>query len=203
MHHYRRPKKLLGLKQLPVLEYTQNGQRCLKMDPAEIIHFLATVMVEAPSAVAAQRIMKPPLTPSSGRVELHEWLEDLQSLAAYLTLPRLCAVPIKDFATAADKEFFHKQHVSLYDFEQALRESKELCAEMDELLGLLDTEIMESDLAVNGGAVGGMSCDDLDIVPELRNLTVVKAITFPPRVKKYMMHHLRGAGVKTYNDHAV
>ena len=49
----------------------------------------------------------------------------------------------------------------------------------------------------------GLSWDDVLLLPELRTLSVVKGVGWPPKVHAYVTSAYAKAGVPTYFEHAI
>ena len=67
-------------------------------------------------------------------------------------------------------------------YEEALGNSDELVAELNEKLKELEPLICCEDCCTEGG----LSLDDIDLWSRLRSLTIVKGLVFPPKVRAYM-----------------
>ncbi|WP_414502277.1 glutaredoxin 2 [Zymobacter sp. IVIA_5232.4 C2] len=119
------------------------------------------------------------------RPEIAEWTKSVMPIVMRLTMPRWVKVPLKEFATESARSYFrhNKEKMIGISFDEALPQTDSLLAELQPHLDAL-VPLIASPEAVNGA----LSEDDFTLFPVLRQLTVVKGLTFPPAVNAYLHH---------------
>ena len=82
-----------------------------------------------------------------------------------------------------------------FDYEQAVANDAANQKAMEQRLNRLN-ELLESDIALNRAT--GLTWDDLTYLPELRTLSCVEGLQWPPRLKTYVVAAFERAHVQTY-----
>lgn len=119
------------------------------------------------------------------RPEIAQWAKDVMPIVMPLAMPRWVQVPLKEFATESARSYFrhNKEKMIGISFDEALAQTDALLAKLQPHLHAL-VPLIASPEAVNGA----LSEDDFILFPILRQLTVVKGLTFPPAVSAYLQH---------------
>jgi len=144
-----------------------------------------------------EREGSPLLKPDTKRTDLEPWANSLSSAGNDLLKPRVRKIYKRDFATTADLEY----HANKYkvNFDELFAKSGEFIKIVNE--GLKQFEgLIKGDKTLNAG---GLSYDDIKYLPVLRNITVVKGLTWPPKVKEYVEVNCNKGGLKIYFDQAI
>lgn len=99
-----------------------------------------------------------------------------------LLYPRWLMIELPEYGSEAAKAWFTKNKSAMIgmSFEEAFSQSDEYLPKMNALLEKLDWLTLPSE---RGNTI---SYDDVNLYPHLRNLTVVKGIQFPQRVRQYI-----------------
>ncbi|WP_104403183.1 glutaredoxin 2 [Vibrio penaeicida] len=99
-----------------------------------------------------------------------------------LLYPRWLMIELPEYGSEAAKTWFTKNKSAMIgmSFEEAFSKSDEYLPKMNALLEKLDWLTLPSE---RGNTI---SYDDVNLYPHLRNLTVVKGIQFPQRVRQYI-----------------
>ena len=193
------PKALTGEKVLPVLELNdkQTGEKQLLRESLDIIGKLN----------ADGWLEENPLSPRSVDETLKKWESEFQPLHQTLTRPRVIKLPPEvavDFATEADRTYqMNKYTKKGFDYDAAWAKSDETKEAVAKSLNRL-AEILEernessSTLTLSGGEKYDMN--DCIYLPDLRRLTCVKEVKWPPIVRKYVDDACKAAGVVTYDS---
>jgi len=101
-----------------------------------------------------------------------------------------------DFGSKEDVDYCRGKYTKQgFDFEAAEAETPELLGQMSELLSEFEA-LLQSDTAITGPGPRGW--DDLVLLPDLRSLTIVKGLVWPPRVEAYVRTACEEAGVDLY-----
>lgn len=116
-----------------------------------------------------------------------------------LLFPRAVQLGLPEFATESAIQFYraNKEQMIECSFEQALQDSEQHIAVVEAALSSVPalTKPSERDNQI--------SWDDVMIFPMLRNLTMVKGLTFPTHVIEYVNEVADLTGVMLYTDRAV
>eukprot|EP00933_Yihiella_yeosuensis_P043879 TRINITY_DN38894_c0_g1_i1.p1 TRINITY_DN38894_c0_g1~~TRINITY_DN38894_c0_g1_i1.p1 ORF type:complete len:306 (-),score=34.21 TRINITY_DN38894_c0_g1_i1:159-989(-) len=190
------PVKLTGKKSLPVLEGdnvpVRNGNKGLP-ESAEICSYVAAM------AGSEHRI-----APTTGRSDVADWFAKCRSVGSQLHRPRIVNMPLKDFADPRDIEYSKYSHVkSGFDYDKALAATPELLKEISQVLSELEPMLRgETEDGIPCLNAWGFSMDDVNILSYMRNLTCVKDIVWPEKVRDYVDKTCSRAGMATYREHA-
>ena len=192
------PKALTGKKILPVLEFNdkQTGAKQMLRESLDIIDRLHD----------DGWLDKYPLSPRIVDETLKNWESEYKPHCRILTRPRILKLPAElvDFATEADRTYAVNKYTKKgFDYDAAWAksdEAKEAVAEsLDRLAGILEQRNQSSsNLTLSGGDKYDMN--DCIYLPDLRRLTCVKEVKWPPIVRKYVDDACRAAGVDTYDS---
>lgn len=116
------------------------------------------------------------------RPEINEWIKQVGSYYNHLLLPRFVQLGLDEYKTQSAIDYFvAKKTEFIGDFAENLTRSAEYIAKLTQDLTALENLIVSPE-AVNGK----LSLEDIVLFPMLRNLTCVKGLTFPPKVKNYV-----------------
>jgi len=151
------------------------------------------------------------IAPATGRAEIKDWLSRMDVVSSPLLKPRTLKLPIQDWADERDVAYAKwKYEKAGVDLAAAMAETdvwlKGLTPLLQELETMLMGEYQLGSTAADGTGVclheWGLSMDDAMVVPVLRNLSVVKGIEWPDKVKAYYTQACAKAGVSTYEQYA-
>ena len=172
------PVALHGKKLLPVLSVLSSpaDPGLLISESLEIISHLQSSHGSIPCASSPSRLV--------------DWKKAFDEVKRKLVRPRIVRMThLKDWADERDVAYArNKYEKSGFDFDAALADSESLKVSMGAILNDLDSSVLlggsESSPTVMQHGVWSM--DDLCLVPDLRSLTAVKGVAWPPRVRKYV-----------------
>ena len=85
-----------------------------------------------------------------------------------------------------------------FDYDEALRKTEETIPKVNEALEELAKLLHSS----NSANAWGLSLDDVILLPELRTLSVAPGVSWPGKVKEYLLKNCEAAGVQTYFQYA-
>mmetsp|Transcript_68174 Transcript_68174/g.154237 ORF Transcript_68174/g.154237 Transcript_68174/m.154237 type:complete len:273 (+) Transcript_68174:29-847(+) len=193
------PVYLTGKKSLPALEGV--GVPCPDGFPAlgessEIMKFALSVGGLSGS-----------INEASQREDVASWINRVNPVRKSLERPRILRVPLTDWATQADIDYMRWMHVAKqgFDYEAAEADTSKLTEELAPLLEELES-MLHGTRVEDGSptlqADGVLTMDDILIVPILRNLSCVKAINWPPKVRDYLEGVCSRANVPTFFEFA-
>ena len=187
------PKKLLGKKILPVLELEDGS---MMMESLDIVAYLDG---RAGGPALAQ------LAPQTGRFK--EWLARYKPVQRLLYRPRILKMPIRDWTADAARDVgYARNKYEKQGFDYAAAEAG-TPAQLEEVNALL----LELDALLHPGAGGGgaanawgYSLDDVTLLPDLRTLTCVAGVAWPPRTRAWLeaAFALPGVHAELYDAHA-
>ncbi|WP_373819770.1 glutaredoxin 2 [Glaesserella sp.] len=133
------------------------------------------------------------------RPEINEWIKQVSSYYNHLLLPRFIQLGLDEYKTQSAIDYFvAKKTESIGDFAENLARSAEYIAKLTQDLTALENLIVSPE-AVNGK----LSLEDIVLFPMLRNLTCVKGLIFPPKVKNYVEKMAELSQVSLYSERAV
>lgn len=180
----------LGLKNLPVSlqvvmaddEATPVGLVGKKIVPI-LVKDDDSAMTESLDIVAyLDRLDERPLLTGPLNPAITEWIAALRVFLKNLTYPRFARTDFAELATAeARAAYRHKETQVIGDLDDKFARSGEWLPALNESLAQLDG-LLVSTQACNGE----LSLDDVNLFAFLRNVSIVKAATWPPRVERYV-----------------
>lgn len=133
------------------------------------------------------------------RPEINEWIKQVGSYYYRLLHPRVIQLGLAEYATQSAVDYFVKKKTeSIGDFSQNLANSAEYLAKLTQDLTTLESLIVSEE-----SANGRLSLEDILLFPMLRNLTCVKDLSFPPKVKAYVEKMAELSKIDLYTDRAV
>ena len=133
------------------------------------------------------------------RPALENWMKTVGAYYNRLLLPRFVQLGLPEYATESARRYFiAKKTESIGDFAENL-------ANTPQYITRLNADLAElAPLIVNENAVNGdLSLEDILLFPMLRNLTCVKGLVFPERVRAYIERMSALSHVALYTDNAV
>jgi len=168
------PKKLTGKKQLPVLQGSG------VYNPPNMVGLPESMDIIAWCAQEYGCV----LPVATGRSDIAAWQKTAKAPIAALSRPRMIKMPYPDFALEADLEYALNKWAKKTGFvtEEALAQTPELIAEMEKLLWDLEP-LLKGNESANPW---GLGMDDILLLPDLRRLTCVYGLKWPPKVKNYV-----------------
>lgn len=116
-----------------------------------------------------------------------------------LLFPRSVQLGLPEFATQSAIDFYQSNKESMIEcsFAQALNNSAQYISSVEKALSAMPKLTKPSD---RGNQI---SWDDVMIFPMLRNLTMVKGLTFPVQVTDYINEVAQLTNVELYTDRAI
>jgi len=196
------PVALTGFKMLPVIEGSgvpaPEGMVGLP-ESLEVVSYLVAWSAKEGKGAGT-------IAPATGRPDIDEWKKKFEKVAAALLKPRNIKMPVKDWQDARDVAYAKWKYTTKFGFnyEEAEAQTPDLLKEMavilKELEPLLRGRTSDDIPTLNKW---GFSMDDIIVLPNLRNLTCVKGVEWPPKALEYVQKTCGKAGVKLYTEYAV
>lgn len=178
------PIRMIGAKQVPILEKDDGSFMAESLD---IVRYL--------DEYAGQGRLNENVRP-----EVQAWLSKVGGYYNKLTQPRLVKIGLPEFATESAVAYFvGKKEMNIGNFDENIAQTDGYLAALHADLAELAALMAEDSDGLNGEV--GM--EDVLVFPVLRNLTVVKAIEWPPRVLDYVNTLAQKSGVDLYSDRAI
>lgn len=176
------PIGLVGSKQAPILVLPSGEAIAESM---EIVRYVDENLGNGPL-----------LKESANRPELEAWVKEMSTDFAMLVMPRFVKTPVPELARAVSRKYFQdKKEKMMGPFSVLISRTPELLERMNTMLERLEG-LMQSDRFVSGDA---LSYDDVEIFPRLRNLTVVKGIKWPPKLRAYVDRYVEEADLRSFD----
>lgn len=178
------PTRMIGQKMVPIL---QKPDGSFMPESLDIVHYID------------QEYAGPSVLTGSQSEVIASLLKDIQSVDYKLLYPRFIKLGLPEFSTQQAKiSFEHRKQARSGPFSECLAATEQLVKQVDVMLVALDDALIATD-ACNGE----LSLDDICLFPILRNLTCVKAISFPAKVKAYLELMAKRSQVDLYFDRAL
>lgn len=176
---------LIGAKQVPILQFDDGRAMGESLDIARRLDELGD-----PAR---------PIRPHGDYLPIQEHINEVRLAIWCLLFPRDIALDLPEFATAAARDYFQakKEQIIQRPFSQALAETTEHKAAVEAMLASLPPLPLPS---AHGGTLGW---DDVLLYPGLRNLSMVRDLTFPPAVRAYVDEVARLTETATYFERAI
>jgi len=164
---------LIGKRQIPILVKDDNQP-----------------MLESMAMVKYIEGLGPPVLVGPERPEIAQWADQVVAKSAPLTMPRYPLLGLPEFVTASALAHYTARKYKTYgDFTELRSHTPQQIQNLMPKLDELDA-LIESPQAVSGM----LSMDDIRVLPLLRSVAVVKALTFPRRVRDYFESMMRRVG---------
>lgn len=183
-------KTLTGKKQLPVLELS--GQTYMP-ESRDIIIYLQGLL--GPSSTSY-------LPCASGRTDLRDLFNDggFKESTRILTRPQVIKLThLKDWDKPEDIQYAKQKYEGQnFNYENAEKSAEEHIQKVNNYLVKLD-ELVYSENQLTKGC--GQTWDDVVYLPQLRTLTCVKGLKWPPKLLAYVKNSLEKGKVKSYFEY--
>lgn len=164
---------LVGRRQIPIL-VKEDGHPMLE----------SMEMVKYVDGLGGPRLVGPE------RPKISAWAEQFTPKIAKLTWPRYPLLGLPEFGTAAALDHYtNRKRKALGDLIRLRANTGEYLRDVSPHLDELD-QLIEQPEAVNGQ----LSLDDARVLPLLRSAAVVKALSFPDRVRRYFESMMAAIG---------
>ena len=143
----------------------------------------------------------------AGRGDLSKWQKRFKPLHTNLTRPRMIKMDVVDWQQPTDVEYAKWKYTTKFNFDYSEAEAKTAddIAAMNEIL-------LELEGLIKGPPTGpddtyslnpwGFSMDDVKLLPNLRNLTCVAGLAWPPIVRAYVEGNFAKCKADTYFSQA-
>ncbi|EKO3932829.1 glutaredoxin 2 [Vibrio fluvialis] len=142
---------------------------------------------------------QPSLTVAEFGDEISDWQRQIASFNGPLVHPRWMMIDLPEFQLPEAKAWYTRNKSAMIgmSFEQAYANTADFLEPMNALLSKLNWLRLPSERN------NQLSYDDVNLYPTLRNLTVVKGIQFPERVRQYLDEITALTTIPLYDEVAV
>ncbi|MBY7788634.1 glutaredoxin 2 [Vibrio fluvialis] len=142
---------------------------------------------------------QPSLTVAEFGDEISDWQRQIAPFNGPLVHPRWMMIDLPEFQLPEAKAWYTKNKSAMIgmSFEQAYANTADFLEPMNALLSKLNWLRLPSERN------NQLSYDDVNLYPTLRNLTVVKGIQFPERVRQYLDEITALTTIPLYDEVAV
>lgn len=176
--------QLVGKKVVPVLIKDDNTPMMESLDIIEELH----------SNFASDRPLNKEVRPL-----VQEWVDSRLKKSHYLMMPRATKLPLPEFPTqSAIDAYIQVKEAYIGPFDEHLAKTDEYINDFNEAFVELES-LIEGD----GTFQKEFSYEDIYLFPILRNLTMAKGITFPPKLKLTVEKLSASTGLALYTDQAI
>ncbi|MRS88752.1 glutaredoxin 2 [Enterobacteriaceae bacterium RIT714] len=160
------PTRLIGKKMLPVL-VTESGDAI--GESLDIVKYID------------ETCGTPVLTVSDDSA-IESWMEEATNLIFPLAIPRWATSDFDEFRQDAARQYFVRKKEAVFgSFSRLLAETETMVTEINAKLEILDGLLVRQERVI-----GHVSLTDIRLFPLLRSLSIVKGISWPPRVQEWM-----------------
>lgn len=176
------PISMVGKKVVPILQKEDGSYMNESLD---IVHYLDKQYGE--------------VILDEKETALRPYIQALDSLNfVKLVSPRQVRLNLPEFSTESARAYFiNKKTKTLGDFEVCIEQTDELIVELSPILDNIESVIQPERLEQ-----GKFSIEDILLFPMLRNLTVVKALTFKEKTAQYIQTMAKLTGINLYFEQA-
>ncbi len=131
--------------------------------------------------------------------QIIEWLNQSFEFSSPLLCPRWTMIELPEYGSEEAKAWFIQKKSSMLgmSFEEAFSRTDEYLPKMNALFEKLNWLELPSERTYT------LNYDDVNLYPHLRNLTVVKGIQFPERVRQYIDEVTELTGIRLFDGLAV
>jgi len=180
------PVKLHGKKALPVLEWPAKTYTPESLDIVDLLD----------SQTAHRSI-----APTTQREDIQNWLKRLTPIRRLLSRPRIIQMPIPDWEKKSDVEYARQKYEKQdFDYISAEAQTSELLKKVNPMMEEFAVNILYDEHSVNEF---GFGLDDILVLPDLRTMTCVKGIKWPPKLKNYIKNSFCSTIAQPYFDCAI
>lgn len=177
------PTKMIGQKMVPILEKEDGTYMPESMD---IVHYI--------DRLEGQKVLTGKSDPA-----VAEWLAKSREYVSKLAQPRWVKADFGEFKTPGARQYFEqKKAASIGSFEENFNNSAALIEKANAHLIELEA-IIQSCTAVNCT----LSEDDIHLFATLRSLSIVKGLSYPPKVDAYRREMANASAVPLHDGIAV
>ncbi len=131
--------------------------------------------------------------------QIIEWLNQSFEFSSPLLCPRWTMIELPEYGSEEAKAWFIQKKSSMLgmSFEEVFSRTDEYLPKMNALFEKLNWLELPSERTYT------LNYDDVNLYPHLRNLTVVKGIQFPERVRQYIDEVTELTGIRLFDGLAV
>lgn len=142
---------------------------------------------------------QPLLAKAQHETRIAKWYDAARPYSSRLVYPRWLMIALPEFQCQEAKDWFENNKSAMIEqsFDDAFAKTAQYLSGMEEVLAQLDWLTLPSERE------NVLSYDDVNLFPTLRNLTVVKGLTFPSRVRQYLDQVAALTGISLYDAVAV
>lgn len=146
------------------------------------------------------------VAPATGRPDVDAWRAAAKETFTLLARPRISQMPVADWADPRDAAYARWKYETKFGFDYAgaVGRTAELLPQASELLAQLEPLLRGADGA---GApclnAWGFTMDDVLLLPDLRQLSCVRGVQWPLRVREYLDAACAQAPCKSYEKDAL
>ncbi len=158
----------IGQKMVPILQKLDGSYMA---ESGDIVHYI-------------DGLDGAPLLSDISSSAIANWLDQTGNITRKLCMPRWCLTDMPEFKTASARAYFMiKKEQSIGAFGENISQTKGLKEKMEEYLKELEP------LLGKGTFIHGEqpSFDDIMLFANLRNLTIVKDLKWPEKVRNYLI----------------
>lgn len=178
------PESMIGEKMVPILQKEDGSYMPESLD----------IVAYIDSNYGGSPILTGPKNP-----KIEALIKQLQQYDYKLECPRYIKLGLAEFATQdAIDNFVANKSKKMGSFDECLAQTDSLIAKVADLFTQL-----ESLIASPNACNGSLSWDDICLFPILRNLTCVKGLKFPTKIREYLESMSEKSKVNLFFDKAI
>lgn len=179
------PIGMIGAKQVPIL---QKNDQSYMGESLDIVRYINDNTGHSP----IDEILRP---------AIQVWFDGFSAYGNHLIMPRDIQLNLPEFATQSAIDYFvNKKQEIIGDFTQNLANSAEYINQANIALKQLDKLLSHDSAYLNGQ---NLSMEDIVIFPLLRNLSMVKGLIYPNKVRIYTENMAQMSQINLYFEQAI
>eukprot|EP01100_Stratorugosa_tubuloviscum_P010315 TRINITY_DN43_c2_g1_i2.p1 TRINITY_DN43_c2_g1~~TRINITY_DN43_c2_g1_i2.p1 ORF type:complete len:223 (-),score=95.13 TRINITY_DN43_c2_g1_i2:76-744(-) len=183
-HDEENPIRMVGSKQVPILEYEPNK---FMPESLDIVKYI-------------DNIDGKPILETIENTQLKQWIDQSSKTRFRLIMPRVTNRKLIEFTEQASVDYFtHKKEQFCGPFSKCFEDTPILLSQINNDLIALE-QIFVNDQTING--TQNLTYDDVSIFAWLLFLTFVKDLQFPPKIQNYINHLCQSARLQTFAQYS-
>lgn len=178
------PESMIGEKMVPILQKDDGSYLPESLDIVDYID---------------NNYGGKPILTGERSPKIAELIKQIQQYDYRLECPRYIKMGLSEFATqSAINDFVVSKTKKMGAFDDCLAQTDTLASAVSNILNKLEPLIISPN-ACNGT----LSLDDICLFPVLRNLTCVKALNFPAKIRDYVQSIAKQSKIDLFFDRAI
>lgn len=139
------------------------------------------------------------IRPSSGRTDISLWMNETDDAFSRLTKVRFSRTTVPEFTFSDSRNYYIANHPFKTE-PFSFNENFELSHKYIDILQSQLEELASMIFCKEYCTEGGISIDDVELFPKLRQLTIVKSLQLPQKIREYVVYHANVSEMPLYEQ---